>query len=213
MKFLKTTILTLTLLAVLSVPALAQTRIATVDMGKLFSGYWKTKQATIALDSRKTELSKELKDMAENFDKDQAVYKQLLEQANDQALSTEERDKRKQAATDKMQELSSSRTAIDQFDRQAQAQLADQSQRMSANLVSDIQKAVADKAKASGYTLVVNSAAPETIVYASNDNDLTDAVLKQLNLGAPIDVTQPTEPISTLLGGVTNTPGLDLNSH
>ena len=62
---------------------------------------------------------------------------------------------------------------------------------MSANLVGEIQKAVADKAKASGYSFVMNSASVEVVVFASTDNDLTTSVLAQLNAGAPIDVSAP----------------------
>jgi len=213
MKMLRTTILTFLLLAVLSVPALAQTKIATVDMEKLFKGYWKTKQAEVALNKRVTDLQKEIKDMADGLDKAQADYNQLLDQANDQALSAEERGKRKEAAADKLKEMNNSKGAIDQFNRQAQSQVLDQRQRMTANLVSDIQKEVADRAKAGGYALVVNSAVTDAIVYSSGD-DLTDAVLKQLNAGAPIDVTPPAAitPISTLLSS-TNGPALDFNSH
>ncbi|MGD0252080.1 MAG: OmpH family outer membrane protein [Verrucomicrobiota bacterium] len=210
---LRTTILTFLLLAVLSVPALAQTKIATVDMEKLFKGYWKTKQAEVALNKRVTDLQKEIKDMADGLDKAQADYNQLLDQANDQALSAEERGKRKEAAADKLKEMNNSKGAIDQFNRQAQSQVLDQRQRMTANLLSEIQKAVGDKAKAGSYTLVVNSAITDAVVYSSGD-DLSDAVLKQLNAGAPIDVTPPAAitPISTLLSS-TNGPALDFNSH
>ena len=216
MKMLRTTILTFLLLAVLSVPAMAQTKIASVDMEKIFKGYWKTKQAEVALNKRIADLQKEIKDMADGLDKAQADYSQLLDQANDQALSTDERGKRRQAAADKLKEINSSKAAIDQFNRQAQSQVLDQRQRMTANLVSEIQKAVGDKAKASGYTLVVNSAVtamPNAVVYTSGD-DLTAAVLKQLNAGAPIDLAQPSEvaPITTLLSS-TNSPVIDLNSH
>lgn len=59
MKFLRTTVLTISLLAFLSVPALAQTKIGAVDMRKLFDGYWKTKQAQAQLTERQTSLAKE----------------------------------------------------------------------------------------------------------------------------------------------------------
>ena len=213
MKMLRTTILTALLLAVLSVPALAQSKIASVDMEKLFKGYWKTKQAEAALNKRVADLQKEIKDMAEGLDKAQADYSRLLEQANDQALSTEERAKRKQAAADKLKDINNSRAAIDQFNRQAQSQVLDQRQRMTANLVSEIQKTVGDKARTSGYTLVVNSAVTDAVVYSSGD-DLTDAVLKQLNVNAPVELSQPGDvtPITTLLGS-TNNPAIDLNSR
>src|SRR5208282_4669722 len=213
MKMLRTTISTFLLLAALSVPALAQTKIATVDMEKLFKGYWKTKQAEVALNKRVADLQKEIRDMADSLDKAQADYSQLLDQANDQALSTEERAKRRQAAADKLKEINNSKAGIDQYNRQAQSQVLDQRQRMTANLVSEIQKTVGDKAKAGGYTLVVNSAVTDAVVYSSGD-DLTDAVLKQLNVNAPIDLPQSSDvvPITTTLSSTNNT-ALDLNSR
>jgi Skp family chaperone for outer membrane proteins len=129
--------------------------------------------------------------MADGLEKAQTDYKQLLDQANDQAISADERDKRKQAAADKLKEMSSTKTTLEQFQRQAEAQLADESQRMSGNLVVEIQKAVADKAKAGGFTLVLNAANSEAFIYVSTENDITDSVLSQLNAGAPIDLTRP----------------------
>jgi len=204
MKNLRCIVLTATLLVAAAVPAGAQTKLATVDMKKLFNGYWKTKQSQTILEDSKAELRKEIKDMADGLDKSQNEYKKLLDKANDQAVSAEERDKSKVAAADKAKEINSSRAAIEQFQRQAEAQLAEKSQRMSSNLVLDIQKAVADKAKAGGYSMALNSGSTEVVVFANNDNDITAAVLAQINAGAPIDVTAPAggSPLSIS----TNTP-------
>ena len=191
MKNLRYTLLTVVLLVATVVSASAQTKTATVDMKKLFNGYYKTKLAQASLETRKTELRKEIKDMADGLDKAQADYKDLLSQASDPAISADERDKRKQAVADKTKEISNSRAAIEQFQRQAEAQLADQSQRMSTDIVGEIQKAVADKARAGGYSLVMNNASTEVVVFAGTDTDITAAVLGQLNAGAPIDVTAP----------------------
>jgi len=191
MKNLRLTILTVVLLAAMALSASAQTKIATVDMKKLFNGYWKTKQATASLENRKGELRKELKDMADGIDKAQAQYKQLLDQASDPAISLEERDKRNAAAQAKGKEINSSKAAFEQFQRQADTQLADESQRMSSKLVADIQKTVADRAKIMGFSIVVNSADAEAIVYSSSDTDITDTVLAQLNIGSPVDLTKP----------------------
>jgi outer membrane protein len=193
MKNLRLTLLTVVLLTATAFSASAQTKVATVEMAKIFNGYWKTKQATSALESRKLELRKEIKDMADGLEKAQTEYKLLLDQSNDQAISADERDKRKQAATGKAKEITNSKVALEQFQRQAEAQLADQSQRMSGNLVTEIKKAVADKAKAGGYTLVLNSATSEmgSVLYSDSQFDITDAVLTQLNAGAPIDLAKP----------------------
>jgi len=189
-KFLKALLIT-TVLVATAVSASAQTKIATVDIKKLFNGYYKTKLAQAALDNRKSELGKEIKDMIADLKKVEANYKQLLDQANDQGISADEREKRKQAAADKAKEMANARAAIEQFQRQADAQLADQSTRMSSNVLTEIQKAVADKAKAGGYNVVLNVNNIESVVYASPDCDITPGVLAQLNAGAPIDVTAP----------------------
>jgi len=188
MKNLRLMLLTVVLLAGTAISATAQSKLATVDMKKVFAGYWKTKQATLALENRKTELRKEMKDMADGLDKAQTDYKQMLDRAGDPAISSDERDKRTLAAADKAKEINSTKTTLDQFQRQAEAQLAEQSQRMSGNLVVDIQKAVADKAKAGGYTVVINSANTEAFIYVGPETDITDSVLAELNAGAPIDV-------------------------
>lgn len=206
MNNLRYLILTATLLIATAVSASAQTKIATVDMKKLFNGYYKTKLAQTSLENRRAELRKEVKDMADGLDKAQTDYKQLLDQANDPAISADERDKRKQAAADKAKDINNSRSSIEQFQRQAEAQLADQSQRMSANLVGEIQKAVASKAKAGGYAIVLNSASLETVVYAGTENDITATVLDQLNAGAPIDMTAPAADSNSLLNLKTNSP-------
>ena len=173
--------------------ASAQSKVATVDMKKLFNGYYKTRMAQTALEKKKADLRKEIKDMADGLDKAKAEYKEDLDQADDQAISADERERRKGVATDKAKEVNDSQAAIEQFQRQAEAQLSEQSTRMSGNLVTDIQKAVADKAQAGGYAMVVNSSNPEAVVYANPDNDITDAVLGELNAGAPIDVTKPAD--------------------
>lgn len=190
MKYFRMMIVAAILMAVV-VSADAQSKVASVDMKKLFNGYYKTKMAQTALEKKKADLSKEIKDMVAGLDKAKLEYKQLLDQANDQAIAADEREKRKQSATEKAREVNSSQVAIEQFQRQAESQLADQSQRMSANLVADISKTIADKAKAGNYTAVINSANTEAVVYVSADSDLTTAVLTQLNVGAPIDLAKP----------------------
>jgi outer membrane protein len=193
MKNLRLTLLTVLLLAATALSATAQTKVATVDMKKIFNGYWKTRQATAALENRKLELRKEMKDMADGLEKAETDYKQLLAQADDQGISSDERDKRQQAAVTKSKEIDSTKVTLQQFQRQAEAQLADQSQRMSGNLVVEIQKAVADRAKVGGYSLVINSANTEAFIYVGPESDITEGVLTELNAGAPIDLTKPAE--------------------
>jgi Skp family chaperone for outer membrane proteins len=199
------------LMTLLSSSAQAQQKIATVDMRKLFDGYWKTKQAETALNDRKAELDKEDHGFLDNLQKDRDDYQKLLDAANDQAISADERDKRKQAAADKYTEIQNSQTAVVQFERQAQATLAAQTQRMRSDVIQEITEAVSVKAKAAGYTMVIDLAAESinqtpVLLYNDNQNDLTAAVLAQLNAGAPIDLTQPAPSVVPPLTISTNSP-------
>jgi Skp family chaperone for outer membrane proteins len=200
------------LMAFLSSPALAQTgKIGTVDMRKLFDGYWKTKQAEVALNDRKAELDKEDRGFIDDLKKARDEYQKLLDGANDQAISAEERDKRKQAAADKYGQITDSETTITQFERQAQATLAEQSQRMRANILNEIKTAVAAKTKAAGYAMVFDIASETVnqtpiILYSSGENDLTSAVLAQLNAGAPIDLAKPAATTMPSVKIGTNSP-------
>jgi outer membrane protein len=197
---LRTVLPTALLLAFMTCSALAQTKTATVDLRKLFDGYWKTKQSETILNDHKAELAKEDKGLIDDFNKAKEDYKRLLEAANDQAVSSDERARRKQVADDKLKQISNSQDAIGQFEKQAQTNLADQSQRMRQNILTEIRAVVAAKGKAGGYTVVLDSAAETAngtplIIYNSGENDLTAAVLAQLNTGAPIDTKPAAAPV------------------
>jgi outer membrane protein len=184
------------LMTFLSGSALAQTKIGTVDLRKLFDNYWKTKQAQAAIQRSAAQLDKDDKSMKDDLKKGGDDYQKLLAQANDQAVSADERSKRKLAADAKLKLLTDSKNTIDQFERQAQATLTDQRTRMRASVLTDIQAAVSAKAKAAGYTIVLDTAAETVngttaVIYSSGAEDMTDAVLSQLNIGAPIDISSP----------------------
>lgn len=190
------------LMTVLSGSAFAQTKIATVDLKKLFDGYWKTKQAQSVINDRRAQLQKDDKSMQDDLTKSAKEYQQLLDQASDPAISDDERSRRNQAAADKQKQLQSNKAAIEQFERTAQSQLAEQFQRMREGILTDLKAAVVSKAKTSGYDLVLDSAAETAngttvLVYSSGANDITEAVLAQINAGAPIDVISPASAPAT----------------
>jgi outer membrane protein len=199
------------LMTFLGSSALAQTKIATVDLKKLFDNYYKTKLAQASIQERAAQLDKDDKGMKDDFKKGSDDYQQLVAESSDQTLSADERARRKQAADDKMKQLQASQAAIKQFEQQAQTTLGEQRQRMRDNILVEIKAAVTAKAKAGGYSLVLDAAAETinntlTIVYNNGDNDLTDGILAQLNAGAPIDVTKPTTTSAPPALSNTNNP-------
>jgi outer membrane protein len=199
MKILRTTLPAILLLTILSGSALAQTKIATVDLKKLFDGYYKTKLAQASIQESAAQLDRDDKGMKDDLKKGADDYQQLLQQASDQTLSADERARRQQAADDKKKQLQVNQASIDQYERQAQTTLYEKRQRMHDNIIIDIKAAVAVKAKLAGYSLVIDSTSDlssgtPAVIYSNGDNDITASVLAQLNAGAPIDVTRPAAP-------------------
>src|SRR5690349_8735706 len=99
--FIRRIILGTVLTGLLASSAWAQGRIATVDLGKVFEGYYKTKLGFNMLKDLKDEKEKELKSMDEERLKAKKEYDRLLMDANDPAISAEERDRRKRSAEEK----------------------------------------------------------------------------------------------------------------
>jgi outer membrane protein len=214
MKFLRIILPAILLMTLLSGSAFAQSKVATVDLQKLLKGFWKAQRANALIQDRFAKDQSDDKDMIARLKKMNDDYEQLLSQADDPAISSDERDKRKQSAADKLKDIQGEKANVDQFERQEMATLDDQRQRMVKSSLDEIKAAVSSKAKTDGYTVVLDTSSrtlnlgggsvelPSEVVYTSGD-DLTDAVLAQLNAGAPID-TAVANPTPSTAG--TNSP-------
>jgi outer membrane protein len=176
----------LLLASLMALPAPAETRIGTVDLRKVFDNYWKTKQADAALKDRAAEMEKQNKDLVEDWKKAREAYQTLLGDANNQALSAEERDKRKKAAEEKLRQVKETEDTITQFQRTAKETIDTQRKRMRDTIVDEIRNVLNAKARAAGYSMVVDISAESfnatpIILFTSNETDMTNELLAQLN--------------------------------
>ncbi len=167
-----------------------QSRIATVELTQVFEKYWKTKRARLALADRKADLKKDLDNMQDAHKKLVQQYQKQLADANDQAVSSEEREKRKKALEGKVKELKESEETLKQFVSRGDAELDQQMRRMMDDVLKDIREAVAAKGKAAGYAFVLDSSAESlskapVVLYNNGESDLTAVVIEQLNAAAP----------------------------
>jgi outer membrane protein len=179
--------------ALLAAPATIQAqqpKIAIVDMKKAFDSYYKTKQAEAQIKERATDSDKVYKGMIEDYKKANEEYRKLMESSNDQAVSPDERDRRKKTAESKVLELQEIEKSIKQFDQQARSSIGEMEKRMREKIVGEIREVVNSKAKAAGYTLVFDFAAVTAyqtpiILYTNGENDLTESIIKEINANAP----------------------------
>jgi outer membrane protein len=165
-------------------------KIATIDLRKVFDNFWKTKQADAKLKEDAGDLEKDRKVMVDQFQKNEEKYTKLLDSAKDPAISTGERDKRKKDAENELLGLRDLENRIKQFDATSRAQLAEKQRRIRDNILGEIRDTIKARVKSAGYTLVLDTAAETPngtpiVLYTSGNDDITEPVLKELNMNAP----------------------------
>lgn len=187
------TAVALSLSPVASLPARAEVKIGIIDLRKVFDGYFKTKDADAKIKEEAAGLEKTAKGMLDDYKKANDDYKSLMEAAGDSAISTDEKQKRKKAAEDKLLEIRQLEQQVQQFQRQSEATLMEKRRRMRDQILREIRETVVTKSKAAGYSLVVDTAADSInqtpiVLYTNGENDMTDELLRQLNANAPASV-------------------------
>jgi Skp family chaperone for outer membrane proteins len=188
--------LPLFLLVAMTSSALAQPKIGLIDLKKVFDGYWMTKQQNTELKEAEAEYEKSRLRLMDDYQRAGDEYKKLLEGANDQALAADERAKRKSDAERKVLEIREIEQSITQFERTTRQTLGDQTRRIRERILVKIREVIDTQARAGAYTMVLDTAAVTAnqtpmILYHNGQNDMTEAVLTELNATAPISLPLP----------------------
>src|SRR5688500_8974043 len=173
----------------------AEQKIGLIDLKRVFDGYYKTKQADTQLKERVTDSEKVLKGMVEDYQKAQEDYKKLIDSSNDQAVSADEREKRKKSAEVKLAELQDIERSVRQFRTTTQTALEEQKRRMREEILTYLTGVITAHAKKGAYTHVFDTAAEsrnETpiLLYSNGQGDFTEDVLAEINANAPAEIVK-----------------------
>ena len=174
----------------LSDSAEAATSIATVSLDKVYNGYWKTDQENDKLKKKQKMAQDKIKGLNQSLTKDGEVLSRMIIALNDPNLSAAEKTKRQQQAGLKQQELRQQSEAIQAFSNATSKDLELEMRKARDGIMEEIQQVVAAKARAEGFDLVLDKAGKSAaiapiVVYSVGGNELTESVLKQLNLSDP----------------------------
>lgn len=161
-------------------------KVGTVDMKKVFEGYYKTKDAEQRINEARNQAKKELEERMEGYQKGVTEVKKLNEEIENPALSREARETKSKARDEKVGELKNMESEINQFRGTREKQLQEQSGRMRQGIVDDITKVVNDKVKADNYDLVFDKSGMSlngvsVVMNAKESYDFTDSVIVTLN--------------------------------
>jgi Skp family chaperone for outer membrane proteins len=168
----------------------ADQKVATFNLRKAFDKYYKTVQSTSSLKQEAADAQKEHDQRVESGKKLEDEWRVLIDKANDQSLSAEERDKSKKAAEEKYVEIENQKQARDEFDRSVGARLREKERQRRDAIVEEIQGVVNAHAKAGGYSMVIDSSGDSAnmtpvLLYSDGKDDMTDVIIKELNAAAP----------------------------
>jgi outer membrane protein len=200
-KHLLLPVLTLAVALLGVAPVSAQTlKIGTVDMKRVFDNYYKTKDAESKINEARNAAKKELEDRMDIAKKALDEVKKLDEDINNTALSKETKDQKQKIRSDKAVELQNMDREIREFQQSREKQLQEQSMRMRAGIVDDINKVVADRVKAESFNLVFDKSGPSLngvpiVLYSMDNYDFTDSVIKALNLNRSKDADTSSAPL------------------
>ena len=168
----------------------AEVKIAVVNAGRVMKEYYKTEQADAHIQEQAEEYSAEQDKLMVEYRKLKQEFESLRTETQNKALSEEARDKKKEAAENKLSEVMEYENTIRENTGNRRKQLEDEGRRLHKKLVNEIQDAVRSVAEKGGYGLVLDatglvaSGFPE-VLYHDPKMEITDQVLTILNASRP----------------------------
>jgi outer membrane protein len=168
---------------------------ATVDLRKVFDGFYKTKLLQTKIQQIVKPFEQKHNDMKANLKTEMINYSNLLASARDPSLTTDERDRLKQAATYKLSEIAPTKADISKFEEDAGLKVIAMRDKMREDILEEIFTVINSRDKSHRYTFdQFYALAKEHKTLISIDTgeklsgdtiDLTGSILAQLNAGAP----------------------------
>jgi outer membrane protein len=161
-------------------------KIGTVDMKRIFDSYYKTKDAESKINEARNAAKKELEDRMDIAKRALEEVKKLDEDIQKPELSKEAKEQKSKIRSEKATELQNMDREIREFQASREKQLQEQSVRMRAGIVDDINAVVSARVKAESYNLVFDKSGPSLngvpiVLYAMDSYDFTDTVVTALN--------------------------------
>ena len=137
-------------------------KVGYVSLAKVFDGYERTKSLDAALEQKGKQKETELEGRMEDLKK----MRQNLELLNDAAREA------------KAHEIEAKSDELQQFKTATARDLRRERDKLTKDILGDIQKTIEEYGKANGFSFIVEE---RSLVYGQSAYDVTDAVLKLLN--------------------------------
>jgi len=173
-----------------SVPAQADVKVGFVDMNKVFSSYYKTKEAETRINDARASAKKELDDRMEGYKKNLDAINKLNDELAKPELSKEAKEKKLKDRDEKIGQTKELEREITEFRTTREKQLQEQALRMRDGIVKEITALIQDKVKSDQYDLVLDKSGNSLngvpiILYSRDSGDFSDEIIAALNKNKP----------------------------
>ena len=172
--------------------ASADLKIAVIDLGKAFDAYYKTKEAEARIKEKEGAAQKDMTDLTTEFENMQEEAKHLYDASKDPTLSTAAQKEKATALQQKQQDLLTLQNKIQETKVEREREIQDEVMRRHKEILDEITKVVNDYSGPQGFDIVVDKSSASVssglpvILYNSNKLiDITEEIIRQLNLTAP----------------------------
>ncbi len=180
----------------------AQIKVATVDMNKVFSGYYKTKDAENKINDAREVAKKDLDERMESHKQMLDEINQLNKDIDNPALSATTKSERSKKREDKIAQVRSLEQEIQEFKNSREKQLQEQAVRMRNQIVEEIMKVVTDRVKDEHYDMVLDKSGQSLngvlfVLFSQDKMDFSDEVITTLNKSRPAATAPAASPAAS----------------
>lgn len=171
-------------------PAFAQMKVGIVDMNKVFTSYYKTKEAETRLNDARTQAKSDLDSRLETLKSNMEEINKLEADTKKPELAADKKDAAIKQRDEKINEVRNLDREIGEFRQTRERQLQEQFMRMRGDIVQDIMKVVDTRVKSEGYDLVLDSSGlgisqVKVVLYSAPSMDFSEGIITELNRNAP----------------------------
>lgn len=164
----------------------AEEKVAIINVSGVVKQYYKTKLADEQMERQADEFRAERDRMMAERDRRVEAFEKAREEAEDKGLSEEARDRKREAAEDRLADLKEYELKIQQTTGQRRRQLEEQRTLMYKGILEDVQRVVRDYARAEGLTLVLDASdllgtGLGAVIYREDRLDISEAIAARLN--------------------------------
>lgn len=182
-----------------SVASAQQLKIGSVDMKKVFESYYKTKDAEAKINEARNNAKKELEDRLDIQKKKMEEVQKMNTEIENPALSKEAKETKTKTRDEAIAELRTMDRENSEFRANREKQLQEQSVRMRAGIVEEINKIVDAKVKAESYDLVFDKSGPSLngvpiVLYSRDSYEFTNDVVAALNKNKGKETSEAAAP-------------------